>query len=384
MLSFRVSIRRAGCALLAAVFLGFCAAPGVGAETLQEKSARLKQEYEQAQKELDAINNNKKKAQQQKQVLENQRKITEEKIETLVAIINEQIEAIALKEQAIADKQTEIDGRWEDFKARMKTMQMMHDRGAVAMIASADSLYDLLTYSTTLQQISEKDNEVLEEMSAQKAALEEERQALETAKAEQEAAKAELDKTAEQLSSNIQQQNTNISKAAADAEAQSVVVSETKKKYEEAQAKFDAWVRQNSSNGSGVCAEGFIWPLPGYSNITTYFGGTQNLGGYITSGHKGIDVPAPKGTPILAAHDGTVKSTTGDWTYGNVVMLDNGDGVTTVYAHMSSIAVGVGQQVSQGDVIGYVGSTGNSTGNHLHWEVQINGVRQNPLNYASP
>ena len=65
-------------------------------------------------------------------------------------------------------------------------------------------------------------------------------------------------------------------------------------------------------------------------------------------------------------------------------MLDNGDGVTTVYAHMSSIAVGVGQQVSQGDVIGYVGSTGNSTGNHLHWEVQINGVRQNPLNYASP
>lgn len=356
----------------------------MGAETLQEKSARLKQEYEQAQKELDAINNNKKKAQQQKQVLENQRKITEEKIETLVAIINEQIEAIALKEQAIADKQTEIDGRWEDFKARMKTMQMMHDRGAVAMIASADSLYDLLTYSTTLQQISEKDNEVLEEMSAQKAALEEERQALETAKAEQEAAKAELDKTAEQLSSNIQQQNTNISKAAADAEAQSVVVSETKKKYEEAQAKFDAWVRQNSSNGSGVCAEGFIWPLPGYSNITTYFGGTQNLGGYITSGHKGIDVPAPKGTPILAAHDGTVKSTTGDWTYGNVVMLDNGDGVTTVYAHMSSIAVGVGQQVSQGDVIGYVGSTGNSTGNHLHWEVQINGVRQNPLNYASP
>ena len=382
--SLSFSARRAGCALLAAVLLGFCAAPGAGAETLQERKQRLEQEYQQAQKELDSINSTKKKAQQQKQALENQRGLIEAQVENLVAIINEQIEAIALKEQAIADKQTEIDGRWDDFKARMRTMQMMHDRGAVAMVASARSLYDLLTYSTTLQQISEKDNEVLEEMSAQKAALEQEKQALETAKAEQEAAKAELDKTQEQLSSNIQQQDSNISKAAADAEAQGAVVAETKKQYEKAQAEFDAWVRQNSSSGSGVCAEGFIWPLPGYGEITTYFGGTQNLGGYITSGHSGIDVRAPKGTPILAAHDGAVKSTTGHWTYGNVVMLDNGDGVTTVYAHMSSIAVGVGQQVSQGDVIGYVGSTGNSTGNHLHWEVQINGVRQNPLSYASP
>ena len=384
MKSSHFSIRRVGCALLAALLVAFCALPGAAAETLAEKRQRLAQEYQQAQKELDSINNNKKKAQQQKQALENQKKIIETQVETLVAIINEQIEAIALKEQAIAEKQADIDARWSDFKARMKTMQMMHDRGAVAMIASARSLYDLLTYSTTLQQVSEKDNQVLEEMSAQKAALEEEKAALEAAKAEQEASKAELEEKEKQLSNNIQQQNSAITKAEADAQAQSVVVAETKKQYEKAQAEFDAWVRQNSSSGSGVCAEGFIWPLPGYGEITTYFGGTQNINGYITSGHSGIDVRAPKGTPILAAHDGSVRSTTGHWTYGNVVMLDNGDGVTTVYAHMSSIAVGVGQQVSQGDVIGYVGSTGNSTGNHLHWEVQINGARQNPLSYANP
>lgn len=377
-------MRRAGCALLAALFLGVCAAPAVSAETLAEKRQRLEQEYQAAQKELDSINNNKKKAQQQKKALENQKALIEAQIETLVDSINEQIEKIAIQEQAIAEKQADIDARWDDFKARMQAMQVMHDSGAVAMIASAQSLYDLLTYSTTLQQISEKDTEVLEDMSAQKAALEEEKQALEEAKAGLEEAKAAQEEKQAQLSANIRQQDSTISKADADAQAQSVVVAETKKKYDQAQAEFDAWVRQNSSSGSGVCAEGFIWPLPGYGEITTYYGGTQNINGYITSGHGGIDVRAPKGTPILAAHDGKVNSTTGHWTYGNVVMLDNGDGVTTVYAHMSSIAVGVGQQVSQGDVIGYVGSTGNSTGNHLHWEVKINGARQNPLNYANP
>lgn len=96
-----------------------------------------------------------------------------------------------------------------------------------------------------------------------------------------------------------------------------------------------------------------------------------------------MDIAAPYGTPIKAAHDGVISSTTGHWSYGNVVMVDNGDGVTTLYAHMSSIAVGVGQSVKQGDVIGYVGSTGNSTGNHLHFEVRINGVKQNPRNYVA-
>ena len=103
----------------------------------------------------------------------------------------------------------------------------------------------------------------------------------------------------------------------------------------------------------------------------------------IMTGHKGMDIAAAGGTPIYAAHDGRISSTTGHWTYGNVVMVDNGDGVTTLYAHMSSIAATVGQQVKKGDVIGYVGSTGRSTGNHLHFEVRINGVRQNPRNYIS-
>ena len=162
------------------------------------------------------------------------------------------------------------------------------------------------------------------------------------------------------------------------------MVAVKQQKADAAEAQYEAWVKSQASVGSGQSAEGFRWPLPVAGTVTTEFGATQNINGVISHGHSGMDIAAPYGTPILAAHDGTVSSTTGHWTYGNVVMVDNGDGVTTLYAHMSSIGVGVGQSVKQGDVIGYVGSTGNSTGNHLHFEVRINGVKQNPRAYVSP
>ena len=158
-----------------------------------------------------------------------------------------------------------------------------------------------------------------------------------------------------------------------------------KKLADAAEAAYEQWVRENASSGSGICAEGFIWPLPSAGRVTTEFGASQNVNGIISTGHKGIDIAVAGGTPIYAAHNGTVAATTGHSSYGNVVMIDNGDGISTLYAHMQSAAiVGVGQTVTQGQVIGYVGSTGNSSGNHLHFEVRVNGVRQNPRNYISP
>lgn len=379
------ALKRYFCAALAVLTLAFCALPPVAyAESLKEKADRLNQEYQAAQNELSSIKNNKKKAEKTKQTLINQQNIVKDRIEVLVASINEKIAEIALQEQAIADKQAEIDARWDGFKDRMQAMQVMHDSGAVAMITSAQSIYDLLTYQSAIQQTSSKDNQVLEDMRTQQRELNEEKDKLDAAKVDLETAQAELETEQERLSGNIQAQNSAITKAQADAEAQSAVVSEKQKAYEQAEREYESWVRQNSSSGSGTCAEGFIWPVPGLSRITTYYGGGQNVNGVITSGHKGIDVAGPAGTPILAAHDGRISSTSGHWTYGNVVMIDNGDGVVTLYAHMQSVSVGVGQSVSQGDVIGTVGSTGNSTGNHLHWEVRINGALQNPLNYANP
>lgn len=376
--------KRYFCGLLAVFMVVLCATPQVAyAETYKEKADRLQAEYEAAQKQLAGLKNDKKKAEQTKQTLVNQQYIVTERIAALVQGVNEKTAEIALQEQAIADKQADIDARWDGFKSRMQAMQVMQDSGAVAMITSAESLYDLLTYQSAIQQTSKKDSEVLEDMRVQKAALQVEKDALEAAKAELEEAEAELEAEQERLSQNIQAQNTAISKAAANAEAQETVVNEKQKAYEEANRQYEAWVSANASSGSGISAEGFMWPAPGLSRITTYFGASQNVNGVVSSGHKGIDIAGPAGSPVVAAHAGRVSATSGHWTYGNVVMIDNGDGVLTLYAHLSSSCVSVGQTVAQGQKIGAVGSTGNSTGNHLHFEVRVNNVLQNPFNFVS-
>ena len=127
----------------------------------------------------------------------------------------------------------------------------------------------------------------------------------------------------------------------------------------------------------GIIEDGeLLWPLPGHTYISCNFGDDDAYG---NSGHRGTDIPAPEGTPILAAHSGTVIISGWNNSYGNQVLLDNGAGLSTRYAHMTQTAVTAGEAVTAGQVIGYVGSTGDSTGNHLHFEVMRNGVRVNPM-----
>lgn len=129
--------------------------------------------------------------------------------------------------------------------------------------------------------------------------------------------------------------------------------------------------------GGTTVADGELcWPLPGHTYISCHFGEVDAFG---NAGHRGTDIPAPEGTPILAAHSGTVLVSGWNDSYGNQVLLDNGAGLSTRYAHMTATAVTAGETVTAGQVIGYVGSTGDSTGNHLHFEAMQNGVRMNPL-----
>ena len=128
--------------------------------------------------------------------------------------------------------------------------------------------------------------------------------------------------------------------------------------------------------GTSVADGELCWPLPGHTYISCNFGDDDAYG---NSGHRGTDIPAPEGTPILAAHSGTVIISGWNNSYGNQVLLDNGAGLSTRYAHMTQTAVTAGATVTAGQVIGYVGNTGDSTGFHLHFEVMQNGVRVNPM-----
>ena len=128
--------------------------------------------------------------------------------------------------------------------------------------------------------------------------------------------------------------------------------------------------------GIAVADGELCWPLPGHTYISCHFGEVDAFG---NAGHRGTDIPAPEGTPILAAHSGTVLVSGWNDSYGNQVLLDNGAGLSTRYAHMTQAAVTAGEAVTAGQVIGYVGSTGDSTGNHLHFEVMQGGIRVDPL-----
>ena len=132
--------------------------------------------------------------------------------------------------------------------------------------------------------------------------------------------------------------------------------------------------------GIAVADGELCWPLPGHTYISCHFGEVDAFG---NAGHRGTDIPAPEGTPILAAHSGTVLVSGWNDSYGNQVLLDNGADLSTRYAHMTQTAVTAGEAVTAGQVIGYVGNTGDSTGFHLHFEVMQNGVRVNPMDMVS-
>ena len=132
--------------------------------------------------------------------------------------------------------------------------------------------------------------------------------------------------------------------------------------------------------GIAVADGELCWPLPSHTYISCHFGEVDAFG---NAGHRSTDIPAPEGTPILAAHSGAVLVSGWNDSYGNQVLLDNSAALSTRYAHMTQTAVTAGEAVTAGQVIGYVGSTGDSTGNHLHFEVMQNGVRVNPMDMVS-
>ncbi len=157
---------------------------------------------------------------------------------------------------------------------------------------------------------------------------------------------------------------------------------EIKRKEEEARKAAEAAGKTYNTVSLGNI--NFIWPCPSSSRITSYFGGRESPTEGASSNHQGIDIGASTGSSILAAAAGTVVVSTYSYSAGNYIMLSHGGGVYTVYMHCSQLLVSEGETVSQGQTIAKVGSTGYSTGPHLHFGVRSGGQYLNPLAYVSP
>ena len=406
------------CLLLAAtVYPASAATNSTSMASLQTKLDKLSQSINQHKKELSDA----KKKESAAKALENELKERVTVLQDQICVLGGQIAAvqnsIGEKEQQIGvmqtqitDKQTqieqkqaEIDGQWDDFKKHMAAMQELRDGGSVAMLSAVNDLYELLTFNEVMQDISIKDTEIMNNMKSakqgledDKAALEEQKAGLEAEKAELQSQKSELDSQNAQMKGKQSELNSSISAAqlsaaeaqAAQQKAQAAIESD-ELNYEAVKKEIQKMIAAASASKPQLSFSGFACPLKSYSRISSEYGWRKNPVSGVNKLHAGIDFAAAGGTPIYAAASGYVQvagwSTGG---YGNYVIIyhgkmSDGNTYTTLYAHMRSVATSAGKYVKQGELIGYVGSTGNSTGNHLHLEVWKGGSKANAVNPRS-
>ena len=265
----------------------------------------------------------------------------------------------------------------------------MEEAGTVSywsiLFDSAD-FADLLDRATFVSEIMEADNKIMEDLAALRKSIEAQKAELETSRADQQtqrdalvAQKKELDAKEADAAALVQKIQSQESEYQSSRDAlkreEEEVEAQIIKKQKEIQAKIAAG---QISFDPGT---GWQWPVPGRYKITSTFGPRIHPITGLPGNHTGTDVAAPKGTAILAARGGVVTISTYNNSYGNYVVVQHDNGIATLYAHMSSRAVSEGQIVTQGQTLGYVGSTGSSTGNHLHLEFRVNGKRQDALNY---
>lgn len=388
-----VVTRRALCILLALALLlplsGPAAVMTASAVTqaeiddLKGEAAQLDQQREELQEQIAAIRADKNKALEQKELLEKQISTIQAEINNIQAQIEKYAQLISEKEAELVQAEAEEAELYDQFCQRIRIMEEQGEVSYWSILFSSSDFSDLLDNFMMVEEFIAYDNNLMNEILALQEQIKADKEDLETAKAEQEAAKAKEETAKAQLKEQ---------EAEVDALIEEISGQEDLLEKQEAQLKAAANAmddeikrleREMAAQISGVVSEsGFIWPLPSsWNTLSSLFGSRIHPITGKPNNHTGIDIPASKNTNIYAAKSGTVITSTYNSSYGNYVVVSHSDGTSTLYAHMNKRNATVGQTVKQGDVIGYVGTTGSSTGNHLHFEVRVNGSRVDPVDY---
>lgn len=311
-------------------------------------------------------------------------------IEKLNEDIEEKKEEIVQAQAELDEAQRVADQQYEDMKLRIQYLYENGNPSYLEMFLTADSIGDFLNKSTYVKAMSEYDRKMMDEYIAQKeavaaakAVLESEEEELElmadAAKEQKETVEALIKKKTAEIQSyqaQIDSQNSEAAEFKEDLEEQEKLLNQI-----EEQIAAAALANASMDDGDGG-ASGFVWPCPSSRRITSGFGPrTQPVPGASTN-HKGIDIGAAHGSSIVAAAGGRVTTSTYSGSAGNYIVISHGNGLSTVYMHCSALYVSAGDVVSAGQSIAAVGSTGFSTGPHLHFGVIKNGAYVNPRNYV--
>ncbi len=308
----------------------------------------------------------------------------ENEISLLQDKINKLNSQISEKESNIREQQKKYD---EQNELLGKRLVALYESGTISyldMLLSSEGLSDFISKYYLIEQLAEADQELLQKIDNTKKQIENEKSSLENTKLEIENSKSEINNKKNSLENSVNQKNSLVSNLSEEEKKLQDELEEFEKDKKEIQNQLAALAAKNSGKAVAPSAAGYISPLSGKTkaNITT--------GYYGYSGHTGVDFACAAGTTVRAVKSGKVviskalvRSNGSYKSYGEYIVIDHDDGTMTLYAHMlpGSRTVSAGQQVSQGQAIGQVGSTGNSTGNHLHFEVRIGGRPTNPTPY---
>ncbi len=387
-------------------------------DEVQNRQEELKQENEDLQAKIDALKEDEEAALAYQEELTGKIDENEQKIDQARATIEEMNGKIKELEARISLSEEKYQGTIEAFKERLKALYVSggSSLGALEILLDSESLSEFFTRQELVEVMAQRDQSMLDQLDAYMEETQGDREELVAAQQEVadskkaiEAAQDELEVLYEENDllvaslegQQAQAQEQIAANEAEDAELQAqleALIAERNRQEEEKrqQALQNQQVQNGGSDGgegatqpsggTGVepvtpgLQSGFspIWPLPGVGvgSITGHFGDM-----YFNGPHNGLDIGAGYGTPIVAAQAGEVISAQYHWSWGNNVLIWHNETFSTRYAHMSSIAVSAGQYVEQGQIIGYVGSTGESFGNHLHFEVYYGGSRVDPDPY---
>ncbi|RKI91919.1 peptidase M23 [Parablautia intestinalis] len=311
------------------------------------------------------------------------------KLNELKAMVEEKEEEIEVKTKELEEAIDTQQVQYEAMKNRIKFMYEKGDTLFLELFLEAKSFGDMLNKADYIEMLSSYDRKMLDEYVAYaeyvalcKEGLEEEREVLEEARAaakEEEASLNELIAAKEQeiyrVSGDIQSQEAAIKEYEASIAAENETIAALEAAVAEEKKKLAAEQARKYDGGM------FAWPAPSYTRISDEYGNRLHPVLNVTKFHNGLDMAAPGGSPILAAYDGTVVAAAYSGSMGNYIMIDHGDSLYTIYMHASALYVSKGAEVSKGQKIAAVGSTGRSTGNHLHFGVRLNGSYVNPRNY---